>query len=57
MILFSIFVFAATIRPESLLNDGESERLLRDGVAATVAAVFAAGTGMQSLLTLLSYLC
>ncbi|XP_054159673.1 photoreceptor-specific nuclear receptor-like [Oppia nitens] len=36
----------ATIRPESLLNDSESERLLRDGVAATVAAVFASGTGM-----------
>ncbi|CAG2100847.1 unnamed protein product [Medioppia subpectinata] len=39
----------ATIRPESLLNDSESERLIRDGVAATVAAVFAAGTGVRSL--------
>lgn len=35
----------ATIRPETLLNDSDSERLLREGVAATVAAVFAAGTG------------
>ncbi|XP_053210543.1 orphan steroid hormone receptor 2-like [Panonychus citri] len=30
----------ATIRPETLLNDGESERLLREGVAATVNALF-----------------
>ncbi len=36
----------ATIRPETLLNDSDSERLLREGVAATVAAVFAAGTGI-----------
>ncbi|RWS26356.1 photoreceptor-specific nuclear receptor-like protein, partial [Leptotrombidium deliense] len=32
----------ATIRPESLLNDRESERLIRDGVAATVATVYTA---------------
>nr|XP_046915500.1 nuclear hormone receptor FTZ-F1 beta-like [Dermatophagoides farinae]XP_046915501.1 nuclear hormone receptor FTZ-F1 beta-like [Dermatophagoides farinae] len=30
----------ATIRPEVLLSDSNSERLLREGVAATVAAVF-----------------
>nr|XP_027205849.1 nuclear receptor subfamily 2 group C member 1-like [Dermatophagoides pteronyssinus] len=30
----------ATIRPEVLLTDSNSERLLREGVAATVAAVF-----------------
>ena len=30
----------ATIRPESLLNDRESERMLREGVAATVGAIF-----------------
>ena len=30
----------ATIRPEMLLSDSNSERLLREGVAATVAAVF-----------------
>lgn len=36
----------ATIRPETLLNDRESERLLREGVAATVAAVFSAGSGL-----------
>lgn len=35
----------ATIRPESLMNDRESERLLREGVAATVAAVFKDGSG------------
>ena len=35
----------ATIRPESLINDRESERLLREGVAATVAAVFKEGSG------------
>lgn len=30
----------ATIRPETLMNGEESERLLRQGVAATVSAVF-----------------
>ena len=30
----------ATIRPEALINSEESERLLREGVAATVTAVF-----------------
>lgn len=30
----------ATIRPETLLNDRESERMLREGVAATVGAIF-----------------
>lgn len=30
----------ATIRPEALINSEESERMLRDGVAATVTAVF-----------------
>ena len=46
----------ATIRPETLMNDGESERLLRDGVAATVAAVFAAGTGISIILYLILWL-
>ena len=35
----------ATIRPEVLLTDSNSERLLREGVAATVAAVFAGQFG------------
>lgn len=35
----------ATIRPETLLNDRESERLLREGVAATVNALFTANSG------------
>jgi len=35
----------ATIRPEMLLTDSNSERLLREGVAATVAAVFAGQFG------------
>lgn len=33
----------ATIRPESLLNDRESERMLREGVASTVGAIFNPG--------------
>ncbi|KAI1301328.1 Photoreceptor-specific nuclear receptor [Halotydeus destructor] len=37
----------ATIRPEHLLNDREGERLLSEGVAATVAAVFSVGMGLQ----------
>jgi hypothetical protein len=43
----------ATIRPETLLNDSDSERLLREGVAATVAAVFAQGTGIISYRSIL----
>lgn len=39
----------ATIRPESLMNDRESERLLREGVAATVAAVFKDGSGASHM--------
>lgn len=35
----------ATIRPETLLNDRESERLLREGVAATVNALFTVNSG------------
>lgn len=30
---------SATIRPESLMNSEENERLLREGVVATVTAV------------------
>lgn len=33
----------ATIRPETLLNDRDSERMLREGVAATVGAIFNPG--------------
>ncbi|RWS02605.1 photoreceptor-specific nuclear receptor-like protein [Dinothrombium tinctorium] len=39
----------ATIRPETLLNDRESERLLREGVAATVAAVFSSSAAIRPL--------
>ncbi|XP_015782726.1 photoreceptor-specific nuclear receptor isoform X2 [Tetranychus urticae] len=38
----------ATIRPETL-NEGESERLLREGVAATVNALFTTNSGIRSL--------
>jgi len=41
----------ATIRPETLLNDRESERLLREGVAATVNALFTANSGNISILS------
>lgn len=33
----------ATIRPETLMNDRDSERMLREGVAATVGAIFNPG--------------
>jgi hypothetical protein len=39
----------ATIRPEALLNDRESERLLREGVAATVNALFTANSSNNIL--------
>ncbi|XP_074598298.1 photoreceptor-specific nuclear receptor-like isoform X2 [Brevipalpus obovatus] len=39
----------ATIRPETLLNDRDSERLLREGVAATVNALFTANSGIRGL--------